>query len=412
MDFESNIDKKVRTLRGLLSDYTVPKEITNEVEKLVDMTEQIAAESWKYKERFEDTRKHLIELQTLYTVSSALVDKEDLDTMLHTIVSKIAEALPAEYVVVITIDNQAEEIIDTVFNDKANALIQAPSYDELKSGLTGYVIENTQAVLSPKDRPDPRESETVQNRRKENNLGSIIVAPLIYRTNVIGTLTVMNSIEQPDFSFKDLSLVNALANQASIAIENARLYQQAQDELKQRRAVEEKLRRLATHDSLTGIPNRRLFEEKLKDAVARSNRTSKPIAVFYMDLDGFKAVNDTYGHDHGDELLKAVVQRIDKCLRETDTLARVGGDEFAAVLENLKVPENSDIVATRILDSLRTPFAIFGKNCTIGVSIGICVYPTHEGDANRITERADAAMYEAKRKGKNTFQYCGITVSP
>jgi diguanylate cyclase (GGDEF)-like protein len=163
----------------------------------------------------------------------------------------------------------------------------------------------------------------------------------------------------------------------------------------------EQLRYMANHDALTGLPTRRLAKEKTEDAIFLAERHSWKVAFIYIDLDDFKAVNDALGHDAGDELLKQVSQRFSKCLRKTDTLARIGGDEFLVLLTEVTTASDVRKVCENLISETSRPFTIDGQTCSIGASIGIALYPEHGSNSSTVLKRADSAMYTAKQAGKN-----------
>ena len=157
-------------------------------------------------------------------------------------------------------------------------------------------------------------------------------------------------------------------------------------------------------DMLTDLPNRRALQQKLPEALARSARSGKPLAVFFLDIDGFKGVNDRYGHDAGDELLRILAQRIVATVRRTDTVARLAGDEFVVVLELLSHAEDAVDIAAKLLPALAHPFALEAATVTLSGSIGIAVHRPASGEsADTLLARADHAMYNAKNGGKNRY---------
>jgi diguanylate cyclase (GGDEF)-like protein len=165
----------------------------------------------------------------------------------------------------------------------------------------------------------------------------------------------------------------------------------------------EQVTHLAHHDGLTGLPNRTLFYDRLNQAIARAKRDKESVAVLFLDLDGFKKINDTLGHASGDVLLIEAAKRIQSCVRESDTVARMGGDEFTAILCN--VGNGKEIVAQKILDTIRQPFMLADQSCSVGVSIGIAIYPDSGGNAEDLVKVADTAMYLAKDSGKNCYRH-------
>ena len=169
----------------------------------------------------------------------------------------------------------------------------------------------------------------------------------------------------------------------------------------------EQVTALAHHDSLTGLPNRILFYDRLNQAITRARRDKVSIAVLYLDLDGFKLVNDTFGHDAGDTLLREAAKRIVACVRDSDTVARMGGDEFTVILPNIRTPSSKDRVAKKIVETIARPFLINGKSCSVSASIGIALFPEHGETAEQLVKIADAAMYLAKHSGKNCYRFAG-----
>jgi diguanylate cyclase (GGDEF)-like protein/PAS domain S-box-containing protein len=177
-------------------------------------------------------------------------------------------------------------------------------------------------------------------------------------------------------------------------------------DITQRKAAEEEIKQLAFYDPLTGLPNRRKLLDRLQYAIALNHRTNSQFAVFMMDLDKFKAVNDSLGHAAGDELLKQVAVRITSCLRDSDMVARLGGDEFIFVLENLKTLEDAETIALKVIADLTIPFQLSESNSVqIGASIGISLYPQHGNTYEMLMDRADTALYQAKDKGRGCFAY-------
>lgn len=171
-----------------------------------------------------------------------------------------------------------------------------------------------------------------------------------------------------------------------------------------RKAAEEEIRHLAFYDPLTSLPNRRLLHDRLHQALVRAKRGSSRMALMFLDLDKFKPVNDEFGHKAGDELLRAIAQRLQACVRESDTVARMGGDEFVVLLTSIATVQDALGVAEKIHAALKQPFTLpQGHEVSISSSSGIAIYPEHGRDEATLTSHADAAMYQAKTAGRDRF---------
>lgn len=176
-------------------------------------------------------------------------------------------------------------------------------------------------------------------------------------------------------------------------------------DITERKLAKEHLEYLANFDTLTGLPNRRLFFDRLGQALLNAKRQKHLVGLLYLDLDRFKEVNDSFGHSVGDQLLKETATRLTHSLRLSDSAARMGGDEFTVILTKIVEPADAAIVAGRIVNSLSQPFILEEREVSIGVSIGIGIYPVDGEDADILLKKADTAMYRAKETGTNLFRY-------
>ncbi|MBF0251746.1 MAG: EAL domain-containing protein [Alphaproteobacteria bacterium] len=176
-------------------------------------------------------------------------------------------------------------------------------------------------------------------------------------------------------------------------------------DITKRKQDEERILYQANYDSLTGLPNRSLFLDRLSQAIAGMERSPKKLGLLFIDLDGFKLVNDTLGHDTGDLLLQEAALRLGTCVRHGDTVARLGGDEFTIIMPNMDTPQNAPTVAQRVLDSLSKPFTLKGHEAFVSGSIGITIFPDDATNAQDLLRNADASMYRAKEKGKSNYQF-------
>jgi len=176
-------------------------------------------------------------------------------------------------------------------------------------------------------------------------------------------------------------------------------------DISERKASEEKIIRSANYDALTGLPNRSMFRDQLAREVKRATRTGLPLALLFIDLDGFKEINDRMGHDAGDRLLQQVAERISACVRGTDTVARIGGDEFTVILTGVNKLLHVEIMAREMVDELAKPFPILDKAITISASIGITLFPQDADTLEDLINNADQAMYAAKKSGRSRFNF-------
>jgi len=244
------------------------------------------------------------------------------------------------------------------------------------------------AVLLDLSLPDGYGLSTVRQMQAANPTIAIIVLRGL-NDQTLALQVVQNGAQ--DYLIKGQGQSELLARSIRYAIE--------------RKRAEERLTYLAQYDQLTGLVNRTLFRDRLIQAMARSKRLQQPLGLMLLDLDQFKPVNDTMGHNVGDQLLKAVAERLQECVREVDTVARMGGDEFTIILEGLTCEEDITLVAQRITKLLADPFHIGEHKALIGVSIGITVYPIDDHEVDELLKHADAAMYRAKQQGGSSFQF-------
>ncbi len=176
-------------------------------------------------------------------------------------------------------------------------------------------------------------------------------------------------------------------------------------DITQRKMTEEHLKHLAHHDVLTALPNRTLYLDRLGQQIRLAKREGKELAVLFIDLDRFKPVNDRYGHNVGDQVLKEVADRLADSVRSADTVARIGGDEFTVIVGAMDRPEDARVVAEKILDAMCRPIEVQGVAHQLGASIGVSMFPIHGDNADTLTHTADVAMYAAKTSGRNTIRY-------
>jgi two-component system cell cycle response regulator len=265
-------------------------------------------------------------------------------------------------------------------NGEENVQISEPR----PNGLTGTVAREKKILIIEDMTKHP-----IYKGMPKNWCGSIIGLPLMHRSRVIGVMNLARNTPG-EFSKAEIRLLNLLADQAAIAIINARLHSAVSHQ--------------ARSDSLTELPNRRALDERLDKAIAQSVSSGNPFCAVMMDLDGFKIINDTYGHKVGDEVLQQVANSMEKSLRSTDFLARYGGDEWTLVLTETNLTQ-AQVVIQKIQNGLRNnPVQLpDGKSTNIGVSGGVALYPVHADTAPGLIRAADEALFRAKKNSRGQF---------
>lgn len=259
--------------------------------------------------------------------------------------------------------------------------------------LSGLCIDTGEVIYSHDCNNDIR-----VNRAATSALGirSMVVAPLVHEGKVIGVLKIASN-KTNAFKKKDSQTMKLLANMIGAAISHEQDYAANQRLLNERSFM-------ALHDSLTKLPNRSLFMEMLSGAIMRVPRSQRAMALFYLDLDGFKRINDHYGHQEGDNVLIQFAKKLQFALRETDFIARLGGDEFTVIVENLTNPkEDVKLIADKILLRMTEPFEVAGKPINLTTSIGIAICASGSRRVEDLIKSADSELYKAKHKGKNRF---------
>ncbi|MHB1140389.1 MAG: EAL domain-containing protein [Sulfuricaulis sp.] len=257
----------------------------------------------------------------------------------------------------------------------------------------GYSMEQL-AELTPVDLKLEHTRETFEE----------LVAPL--RRREVDMLTFETTHRRQDGSLYPVEVRMQLFH-----AENPPVFVAVITDITDRMKAQEQLQFLAHHDALTNLPNRALFLERLDHALTRSRWTKRPLAVLFLDLDRFKNINDTLGHDIGDSTLQVAAKRLTDCVRDGDTVARFGGDEFTVLLEDLANSDDVPNVAQKILEALSRPFDVEGREFVVTTSIGISLYPSDGDDSLKLLRNADTAMYRAKEQGRNKYQFYSSEMS-
>jgi diguanylate cyclase (GGDEF)-like protein/PAS domain S-box-containing protein len=326
----------------------------------------------------------------LLRISEAAHTATDLGDLFQHIHAIIGSLLPAKNFFVALYDKDKDILSFPYFVDELDNVAEP---QPLGSGtLSEQVIRSGEALLLT-----PESSKTLPARlRRGIGPESIdwLGVPLTSQERTIGALVVQSYSGETRYTEQDKQLLQFVSVQIATAIE--------------RKQNETWLRHVAQHDALTNLANRKLFDERLQHALERAKRDGGMFALLYLDVDHFKTINDTLGHSAGDRLLHEVAQRIAGCVRETDTVGRMGGDEFVVLLTGISATQQASIVGKKILTALQWPFEMPEGPLLVTGSIGVAIYPEHGEDPQQLVRVADNAMYAAKKAGGNRCWTVGL----
>ena len=316
----------------------------------------------------------------LYAISEAAHAAEDLLALFKRIHLTIGEWLPALNFSVALYDEHCAQLNFPYHVDDNEQQPEQPG--TVTGRLCAEVIRSGQPILLTPDQDDaPAGFELlVAGQHSPCWLG----VPLNSQNGTIGALIVKSVAGGERYTEQDKELLQFVCAQVATAIERKQLHA--------------RLQRMAQYDQLTQLPNRELLRDRLKASLTLAKLECGRMALLYVDLDRFKEVNDTHGHAVGDMLLQAVANRLKGCVRETDTVARIGGDEFVVLLHSIQAAEDADGVAGKIRQILAQPLRLDGHNLNIQPSIGVAHYPEHGSEEKQLFRHADEAMYSAKRQ--------------
>ncbi len=331
-------------------------------------------------------RKQAESLQAaVYAISEAAHAAEDLKALFHLIHQIIGKLLPVTSLSVALYDEDTDALTYPYQMDEEE-VPHAP-HVQATSAFCAEIIETGQALLlTPNSLQDiPEKLHAVSGCNALCWMG----VPLTSNKITIGALILKSDAGVSCYTEKDVELVQFVSTQVVTAIE--------------RKKMHSRLQHMAHHDKLTGLPNRALLHDRLERMLSRTHRRRHGhMAVLYIDLNEFKQVNDLHGHEAGDMLLQKVAIRIKKCLRDSDTVARMGGDEFVVLLEDIICPQCANIVSEKIRGAVSEPVTFGDFTICVEPSIGIALFPEHGEEAGRLLKHADEAMYTAKKSSEKT----------
>ncbi|MFP4331420.1 MAG: diguanylate cyclase domain-containing protein [Spirochaetaceae bacterium] len=394
------------------------------------MERQVRALSWKSREELEAAQLELnrlrtIELReqsrrlelanrrlkTINEIGKEITATLDLEELMRHIYSRLGELIDTPIFGIALFHEPEREIEYRLFIEQDK---RVPSFSLPLDGTgsyAGWCLTNRKPIMVGNTEEQWHQYLRRRSfRAGEGDPKSIIYVPLIVKERTVGVTTIQ-SYNADAYSEEDLETLSALASYLAIAIDNSLIMErlrEAHNDIEQERdeleRAYENISYLANHDNLTGLPNRRHIEEKL-DLLTEGAKDGAKAAAFYIDLDRFKPVNDSAGHLVGDQVLAAAARRIRKSLRATDTVARIGGDEFLAILEDVAEREALSHIAQKIMDALVNPIRVNDQSFQLGVSIGIARLGVDDDDPRKLITLADEAMYWVKQKSRGGYLF-------
>lgn len=314
---------------------------------------------------------------SLYRISEAAHAADSLLALCREIHVVIGDLLPADKFYVALYDPASETITFPYFADGRQAPLGA---EPLPESALADVIRSGKALLATRG-----EGRSELGARPESKAvkAQWLGVPLVSGKDVMGAVVLENDARNEPYADKHLDLLQFVSTQVATAIE--------------RKQAQERLVHMAHHDALTGLTNRALFYDRLDMALRRARRDNEYLALLYLDLDNLKKVNDTLGHEVGDRLLQELAARLKQCMRASDTVARMGGDEFTVLLTNVADAGSAGVVIDKIRTAMAVPFQVNGQVLQLSVSVGVAVYPDDGMEAASLVRHADADMYGKKR---------------
>ena len=360
----------------------------------------------------DELRQRENEIAMLRETAMAVGSELDLEKVLQLVADRARELVDADTVLIPILNPDCDEYTYRAGSGRHAEEIAGESLP-LDFGICGWVWRHKR----PWWRGMLNELTPQERNRWEKEAGTLILVPMIGREHFLGGIAGMNKRSGGDFTEKDLHLLELFAGQVAIAIENAMVMQKVQEARQAAEAYQRQLRRLnkqllsvnqeleylSLYDQLTGLPNRSLLRDRLQEKIALAG-PEHPLAILLVDLDRFQDVNDTLGHEEGDRLIKTVADRFNALIGTTNTLSRIGGDEFAVILTDTD-QEHAVATARSLQEALKRPIRLGDQDVAVTASIGITLYPQHGDSVTLLLKHADSAMYAAKRNRNDVRVY-------
>jgi diguanylate cyclase (GGDEF)-like protein len=389
--------RKVRTLQA-----------GHELDQARMEAEIVRLRNVELREKTDELEQRNRTLQLMYRIGSELTSTLELEEIARRLHDRVNELMSAD-VFGFAFYRETDRTLDFALVIEDNQRITPFSVPiDSEESFGSWVIRNRdELVIGDADR-EYRRYVTRRKRFTEGRSGTIVYLPLSVEERMIGVLTVQ-SHRKHAYGDEQLAALRLLAPYFAVALDNSCRLQTvrelntrlARDKSELERAYE-RIEHLANHDLLTQLPNRRLLGELIHEHIPLARRQSRLFAVVYVDIDDFKPINDTFGHDAGDQVLARIADRLREAVRQSDTVARIGGDEFVLVLRDVGGVEDARAIAQKVLVALSRPMAFGDHVCALAASIGVSLFPEHGETYDELISAADRAMYRSKQAGKSS----------
>lgn len=369
-------------------------------------TEQTETEKEAYRMQSLKLERSNKEIKFINEIGRQITSSLELDEIIYNTFIRLSEIVDISSFGVALYNEEDNEIFFNNIMEKGEKMAPFTIDADDPNSLAAKCIRNRKPLLV-NSRRDAKTHVGEWKHGSGSPSNSAIFMPMEQRGRMIGCLTIQNTKENM-YGERELDTVGAVSTFLAIALDNSKAHAEVHklnkmitNEKQGLEVAYRKIAHMANHDSLTDLPNRHLLNELLERGIKSAKRTKTRLAILYMDLDDFKPINDSHGHESGDDVLKIVANRLLKTLRSSDTVARIGGDEFVAILYDIDSIEGTESVAVKIIKELSKKITLKGKHFKIGVSIGISIYPEHDTEITGLLIKSDEAMYKAKQAGKN-----------
>ena len=345
-------------------------------------------------------------MQVISDIAREITASLDLDEVTDLLYERVNSLMEAS-VFGIALYNEQDRTLDyALYIEEAQRITPFVRSVDNQDSFAAWAVRNEQEIVIFDADKEYRKYVTERRPLTRRNCRSLVFVPLFVEKRVVGVLTIQ-SHKKKAYSQGQLEMLRALAAFVGVALDNSRKHATIQElnnaVMREKAGLEaayERIAHLANHDNLTELPNRRLLKELLAEHIPLSRRQGRKFGVLYLDLDDFKPVNDTFGHASGDSVLVRIAERLRATVRSSDTVARIGGDEFVLIVRDIDGRADLEIIARKVLEAVTTPVPVGQQMCTLGVSIGVSIYPEDGESGEELLRAADGAMYRVKDGGK------------